>query len=354
MTTTWYCIPCDLNVIVGSECPKCGCVDRRAKTVVAGETSPDLVDFGGQFLLAGTQVGGYKIIRPVGRGGMGVVYEARQLSLNRSVALKTLDAALSQDANFLERFDKEVQALVALNHPNITAIIDRGREGTFYYFVMEYVEGVSLRHMIANGPLSPDNAIQLVDQLCQALSFAHSRDVLHRDIKPENIMVTKEGALKVLDFGLAKFKDDDHRGSRITGAKTVLGTYDYMAPEQRRSGDTDQRSDIYSLGVVFYEMLTGELPVGRFDLPSLRIKGVHRAIDTVVAKTLDSDPKRRYEKASLIIQDIRRIRSRLVSADTQEVDLDPQLPPVQSVLGFICAVLGVLVTGILWFFLPIG
>jgi len=260
-------------------------------------------------LKRGATFHGMELLEVIGQGGMGVVYKARQIELDRLVALKILPPRLAADPEFPRRFTREAQALASLDHSNIVRIHDVGREGELYFIVMEYVDGMNLRDMLVQKKLSPEQALRVVPQLCDALEYAHSRGVIHRDIKPENILLSRSGVAKIADFGLAKIVKDERAETSITQTNVVMGTADYMAPEQRdKTKAADHRADIYSLGVVFYELLTGELPVGRFDPPSQR-KQVDQRLDDVVLKALEKDPERRYQRASHLGRDVDRITS---------------------------------------------
>jgi predicted Ser/Thr protein kinase len=239
-----------------------------------------------------------EILEHLGRGGMGVVYKARQRHLNRLVAVKILPPSVGDDPAFAERFTREAQALAQLNHPNIVQVYDFGRTDEFFYFVMEYVDGVNLRALIRDGKLSPEQALRIVPQICDALQFAHDEGIVHRDIKPENILVDKKGRVKIADFGLAKLLGRAADDLSLTGTGQLMGTLGYMAPEQLQEAHTvDHRADIYSLGVVFYEMLTGKLPIGRFDPPSKKVH-IDVRLDEIVLRSLESEPDRRYQHAS--------------------------------------------------------
>lgn len=236
-----------------------------------------------------------EILEQIGHGGMGVVYKARQTELDRIVALKILRPNISNDASFAERFQREARALAKLNHPNIVTIYDFGRKDGLFFFIMEYVDGTNLRHVERSGQLSPQEALCIVPQVCSALQYAHDNGVVHRDIKPENILITKSGDVRIADFGLAKLAGvaDD---APLTGTWQVMGTPHYMAPEQfEKPATVDHRADIYSLGVVIYELLTGELPIGRFRLPSEKVR-VDVRLDEVVLRSLDKEPDRRYQR----------------------------------------------------------
>lgn len=234
------------------------------------------------------------IIELLGRGGMGVVYKARQRSLGRLVALKLLARERANDPQFAQRFAQEAQALAALSHPNIVTIYDFGRAGGFYYLLMEYVDGVNLRQAITAGKLNPEQALVIVPAVCEALQYAHAHQIVHRDIKPENLLLDKEGRVKIADFGVAKMLGAESLAD-FTESQPA-GTPQYMAPEQKLRLRTDHRADIYSLGVVLYEMLTGELPTADFQPPSKHVQ-VDVRIDEVVLRALESKPDLRYSTA---------------------------------------------------------
>ncbi|PYJ02902.1 MAG: hypothetical protein DME25_14570 [Verrucomicrobia bacterium] len=240
-----------------------------------------------------------QVLELLGQGGMGTVYKARQPQLDRFVALKILSPELSRDPAFAERFAREAKALARLNHPNIVGVYDFGQAGEFYYFIMEYVDGMNLWHMEqVKKPLAPEEALAIVPKICDALQYAHEEGIVHRDIKPGNILMDKKGRVKIADFGLAKLVGQQAQDFRLTQSRMMLGTPQYMAPEQIEDPQkVDHRADIYSLGVVFYEMLTGELPMGRFALPSEKVR-VDVRLDEVVLRTLAKEPERRYQHAS--------------------------------------------------------
>ncbi len=251
-----------------------------------------------------------EIIELLGRGGMGAVYKARQKRLERFVALKILPPNVGQAPSFAERFEREAKALAQLHHPNIVTLYDSGQVDGLFYFFMEFVDGVNLRQLLDTGHISPKEALAIVPQICDALQFAHDRGVIHRDIKPENILLNKEGRVKIADFGVAKIVarelpeipkvSSDAQESGRTEAGKVIGTPQYMAPEQLSHPlDVDNRADIYALGVVFYQMLTGELPAGKFELPSRKVQ-VDVRLDEVVLRALEKKPELRYQQASAI------------------------------------------------------
>ncbi len=250
-----------------------------------------------------------EILDLIGQGGMGAVYKARQRGLDRVVALKVLPPTVAEDAAFAERFSREARAMAKLNHPNIVAVYDSGVTGGLYYFVMEYVEGVNLREALNSQELSSKEALAIVPQICEALQYAHDQGVVHRDIKPENVLLDRNGNVKVADFGLARLLGQTGDDS-LTAAHQVLGTPRYMSPEQMEGAhEVDHRADIYSLGVVFYEMLTGELPLGRFAPPS-QMARLDARLDKVVLRTLEKEPGRRYQHASDIKSEVESIAGR--------------------------------------------
>jgi len=252
------------------------------------------------------------ILELLGQGGMGVVYKARQRQLERLIALKILPPQIGLTEAFAERFTREARSLARLSHPRIVMIYDFGRtEAGLYYFIMEYVDGTDLRRVIQTGELSTSEALTIIPQICEALQYAHEEGIVHRDIKPENILLNKKGQVRIADFGLAKLLDRPATGptSTLTKVGQQMGTPHYMAPEQiEHPSGVDHRADIYSLGVVFYEMLTGELPLGRFDPPSQRAQ-VDIRLDNVVLRTLEKQPERRYQHVSEVKTDVESISS---------------------------------------------
>jgi len=241
-----------------------------------------------------------EILECLGRGGMGTVYKARQPKLNRLVALKVLAKEKGADPRFAERFLREAQALARLDHPNIVKVHEFGEVDGLYFLILEYVDGLTLRQFLREGRLPPEEAIAIVPRICEALQYAHGKGVVHRDIKPENVLIDREGHVKIADFGIAKLVGADAPAAHLTAERQVIGTPHYMAPEQVEAPQrVDHRADIYSLGVVFYELLTGELPLGRFAPPSSKIHDLHLDVrlDEVVLKTLEKEPERRFQHA---------------------------------------------------------
>ena len=259
----------------------------------------------------------------IGHGGMGAVYKARQTKLDRLVAVKIIRPETTTDPAFAERFMREARTLARLNHPGIVAIHDFGEinataivagtgqpfAGKLYYFIMEYVDGANLRQLMQTGQLSPELAVTIVPQVCEALQFAHDEGVVHRDIKPENILLDSKGRVKIADFGLAKIATGSGEEWTLTGTHQVMGTPRYMAPEQMAGSRTiDHRADIYSLGVVFYEMLTGTVPAGHFAPPSQK-SNIDSRLDEVVLRAMASEPERRFQAARDLRSSVEQISS---------------------------------------------
>ena len=272
-----------------------------------------------------------EILSLLGEGGMGTVYKARQTRLNRIVALKVLSPTLASDPRFVERFSREAKALGQLSHPNIVDVYDTGVHEKVPYLIMEYVEGTSLRKLLAQGRLSPELSLRIVPQICDALQYAHKHGVIHRDIKPENILVDPKNVVKIADFGLAKLSDTD--ATRLTRTQMVMGSPHYMAPEQVENPATvDHRADIYSLGVIFYEMLTGELPLGRFKAPSERAE-VDRRLDPVVMKSLEKEPQHRYQSAGEIKDRVANLDAAPPRPSRKPRGVDPTRRPAWAPAG---------------------
>jgi serine/threonine protein kinase len=283
-----------------------------------------------------------EILECLGRGGMGVVYKARQKALNRFVALKILAPERSTDPGFAERFTAEARTLASLNHPNIVTIHDFGESGGFYHLVMEYVDGVNLRQAMTAGRFTPEQALAIVPPVCEALQYAHDHGVVHRDIKPENLLLDQQGRVKVADFGIAKLMGSATAGGPDAAAAdkapasappagagsietlgaSAAGTPQYMAPEQRARGPVDHRADIYSLGVVLYELLTGELPGHSLKNPSRRIQ-IDVRLDEVVLRALAVAPELRFPTATEF-----RTRVEALSAPATPAPVQP--PPIQT------------------------
>jgi Tol biopolymer transport system component len=277
-------------------------------------------------LAAGTKLGPYQIAAPLGAGGMGEVYRARDERLKRDVAIKVLPATFSQDAERLKRFEQEAQAAGALNHPNITAVYDFGEHDGAPYIVTELLEGETLRSRLGPGAIAPRKAIDYAIQVARGLAAAHEKGIVHRDLKPENVFLTKDGRVKILDFGLAKLKPETGQDGK-TDMKTVsggtepgvvLGTMGYMSPEQVRGKAADKRSDLFSFGTILYEMLSGQRAF-RGDTAADTItailtkeppdlsqtnKDVHPGLDRIVRHCLEKNPEERFESARDVAFDL--------------------------------------------------
>lgn len=242
----------------------------------------------------------YEVHMLVGRGGMGAVYKGLQLSLDRAVAIKLLPPAFErQDLAFAERFKNEARLMGRMNHPAIVSVYDFGRttDGQLY-FVMEYVDGTDVQRMIAReGKLPPEHALAITAHLCDALGYAHKQGIVHRDIKPSNVLIDVEGRVKVADFGLAKLSDKSQHSS-LTQTGMAMGTPDYVAPEALMQGmDVDGRADIYAVGVMLYQMLTGDIPRGMFRMPSQKFQSIDPRFDAIIRRALEHDREERYQSS---------------------------------------------------------
>lgn len=272
-----------------------------------------------------------EILHLVARGGMGDVYCARQTSLDRLVALKIIRPDAQAAEGFADRFVREAQALAKLSHQNIVTVYDFGQSDGLYYFIMEYIDGMNLRQILRAGKLGPRQALEIVPAVCDALQFAHDKGIVHRDIKPENIMIDTEGNVKIADFGLAKLLDKKAESPMLTKANQVMGTMHYMAPEQlERPLDVDHRADIYSLGVVIYELLTGELPLGRFALPSKKVS-VDVRLDEIVLQSLEKEPELRYQRVSQLKTDVESFSETMGRRQTPARANDYAVPPAPPI-----------------------
>lgn len=302
------CPRCLVEVAAGSQPPLSAPADPRFSPTATSPRSavfqpPAIADLAACFPQ-------WEITELLGVGGMGAVYRARQPDLDRSIAVKILPPEVARDPLFAERFMREARALAKLSHPNIVAVYDFGRSAEYFYFAMEFVDGANLRQMLRTGKLRASEALAIVPQICEALQYAHDEGVVHRDIKPENILLDKKGRVKIADFGLSKLLDcPEGPLPSLTGTHQVMGTLRYMAPEQIEATKTvDHRADIYSLGVVFYELLTGEIPMGRFAPPSKKAE-VDVRLDEVVLRSLEREPADRYQQAAHVRDDLSKVTS---------------------------------------------
>jgi serine/threonine protein kinase len=252
----------------------------------------------------------FEVLELIGVGGMGAVYLARQIETDRMVAIKLLTSERASDPVFQERFLREARTLARLNHPHIVSLYDVSRAGSSWCIIMEYVDGVNLRSLIEDGRLSPNEALRLIPQICDAMQYAHEQGVVHRDIKPENLLVDQNGQIKIADFGLAKIMGDRLvENVTLTDVGVRMGTAGYMAPEQfSQTKDVDHRADIYSLGIIYYEMLTGKRPALDYTPPS-RLAEVDDRVDQVVSKSLRESPDERFQSAADVKHEIENIAS---------------------------------------------
>jgi eukaryotic-like serine/threonine-protein kinase len=305
-------------------------------------------------LNAGARIGSYDIISPLGAGGMGEVYRARDSKLNRDVAIKILPEALAADPVALARFEREAQAVAALSHPNILAIHDFGREGETAYAVMELLEGETLRARLAHGALPSRKAVDLAVQIAEGLAAAHEKGIVHRDLKPENVFVTHDGRAKVLDFGLAKRTDSASNPSVSTlatgghtGPGLVLGTPAYMSPEQVRGEAVDHRSDIFSFGALLYEMLTGRQAFARetatesmtailkedpSDITTAN-SGVSPALQRIAQHCLEKKPGERFQSARDIAFALRALSGSASGSASAPMEARPRRSVVRPLIG---------------------
>ena len=258
--------------------------------------------------------GRYELFERIGEGGMSVVYKAKDKLLNRFVAIKILKPQFINDSKFIDSFRRESQAAASMSHPNIVNIYDVGREGNIHYIVMELIEGRTLSDYIKEqGPMSYPKVIALSKQIAAALAFAHKNHIIHRDVKPHNVMITPNGTAKITDFGIAKAVN---AATIVDNTEGIIGSVHYFSPEQARGGYVDEKSDIYSLGIVMYEMLTGRVPFdgdnpvnialmhinGEMIPPSKLVPGVPPALEHIILKCTDKYPVNRYASAEELIE----------------------------------------------------
>lgn len=289
--------------------------------------------------LAGQSLGGYQLEEEIGHGSMGVVYRGKQIALGREVAIKVLPKTLARDASYVARFIREAQIIAGLNHPNIIQIYDAGQQNKLLYFVMEYIQGPTLSNLLhLDGTIAQHMAVEYASQIADALDAAYKeRNVIHRDIKPENLMLNRWGKIKVMDFGLARATGHQ----KITVAKTLVGSIYYASPEQVWGENLDNRSDIYALGVVLYEMVTGQRPFTGRSMPELTQAIIHGNpqppsmhnpalspnLEHIILKALSLHREQRYPDASIMAQELRKLDLKpTLRSDTSSTSV-PGLPP---------------------------
>ncbi len=346
-------IPRDAVVSQGKvRCPSCGCETRvgddgavrihgafASGDTMVGPASPTAAaaaappSSGSAAGSPTPSIPGYVFLALLGRGGMGTVYQARQLALDRVVAVKLLSDPFASDPDYVLRFEREAKAMASFNHPNITAVFDRGSQDGRPYFAMELVDGRPLRTILheSGGKLPQARAMRILLQVVEALAYVHARGTIHRDIKPENILVTADDLVKVTDFGLAAVMDSKSLG--LTRSNVAMGTVHYMAPEQTSDArSADLRADVYSFGVTLYEVLVGALPVGRW-LPPHQVDGrLDPRLDKVVLTCLQADREGRYPDMAPVKAALSEILAHPIAAQVladrdaiDALDLDPDI-----------------------------
>jgi len=258
------------------------------------------------------QLGHYDVVEKIGQGGMAIVYRGIQPSLNRPVAIKVLPPQFATTTELLARFDREAEIVSQLAHSNIVQVIDRGRQDNLLYIVMEYVEGDSLDKLIRGGKLTVSQVIHYASQICDGIDYAHKAGVIHRDLKPANILIDRRtDRVKIADFGIAALEETRGALATLTAERSVIGTMNYMSPEQRvDSHAVTSATDVFSFGVILYEMITGKLPVGHYKAPSLIRPDIPLGLDTIVNRCLAESPSDRYASAGEVRDELQRLTIR--------------------------------------------
>lgn len=286
------------------------------------------------------RIGEYDILRKIGEGGLAEIFLARQRSLNRLIAIKVLKNKISADDELVRRFEREATTLARMNHPNIVHVIDRGEDNGRLFFAMEYIEGTDFKQILQHSNWPIEKKLEIVVQVLKGLDYAHKNGVIHRDIKPANILIDKDDNALVADFGIAQLLG--HDTSERTESGIIMGTYSYMSPEQREDSATvDQTTDIYAVGVMLYEILTGRKPEGRFKLPSELNPQAPQGCDHIVQKALQQDRRDRYQKAVEMKDELLAVMYR----KSDNVATDPPTTKIKSFVGN-CAFLETLKEGL--------
>jgi len=280
----------------------------------AGSQPPSFVARSGYSPDTFPRIPGYEVLRVIGQGGMGVVYAAVQQSLQRPVAIKILAPHLESHTEVISRFVREIHLMTRLTHPNIVDIYDAGVTDGRHYYVMEYIDGLSLERIIRKHRVRPQTAVAILKQMVAGLKAAHRQGILHRDLKPGNILLDRNAVVRIADFGLAAIAPHarDSSDSSTTRAGRRLGTAGYMSPEQLEDVTAcDERSDIYSVGVIFYQMLTGQLPTESFAPASELVPGLTRQADRLIELCLKADPTERFQSTELLLESTGKLERRM-------------------------------------------
>lgn len=301
----FFCPRCQTAIVVAGEAPTVSCtgcglnVDLALVNTSAGRPQlPIVMDYTSE------QIGPFRLEQSLGSGGMGTVYKAVDTRNGSTVALKLLFPQFCALEDLVGRFRREAQALRELVHPRIVRLIEEGESNGHHYLAMEYIEGEDLERLLRHQRPTPEDSLGIASEICEALAAAHSRGIVHRDLKPANVIRSKTG-IRVLDFGIAQIATEDRT---LTRSDAILGTVNYMSPEQRSGGRVDQRSDLFSLGVILYFMLTGKLPLGAFEPASRLNLRLSKGFDRLISRALQSNPENRFQSAAEMSAEIERLR----------------------------------------------